>query len=68
MDRPQEGMLEVLVEDFSHHPHLRRITVETPQGTVRLPAAPAIFEDERPPGRVLALDEHTAAVRAEFSQ
>ena len=56
------------VEDFSQHPHLRRIAVETPQGSVRLPPAPAIFEDERQPGRVPSLGEHTAAVRAEFVQ
>ena len=56
------------VEDFSAHPHLRRIAVETPEGAVRLPAAPALFEDERQPGRVPALGEHTAAVRAEFAQ
>ncbi len=55
------------VEDFSRHPHLRRVTVETAEGTVRLPAAPAVFEDERPPGRVPALGEHTATVRAEFA-
>ena len=55
------------VEDFSHHPHLRRIVVDTPQGSVRLPPAPAIFEQERLPGRVPALGEHTAAVRAEFA-
>jgi crotonobetainyl-CoA:carnitine CoA-transferase CaiB-like acyl-CoA transferase len=56
------------VEDFSQHPHLRRITVETPEGPVRLPPAPAIFEDKRQPGRVPSLGEHTAAVRAEFAQ
>ena len=56
------------VEDFSQHPHLRRIKVETPQGPVRLPPAPAIFEDERLPGRVPALGEHTSAVRAEFAR
>jgi itaconate CoA-transferase len=56
------------VEDFSHHPHLRRIIVETPEGTVRLPAAPAVFEDDRPASRVPALCDHTAAVRAEFAR
>jgi crotonobetainyl-CoA:carnitine CoA-transferase CaiB-like acyl-CoA transferase len=56
-----------MVEDFSQHPHLRRITVETQEGPVWLPPAPAIFEDERLPGRVPALGEHTAAVRAEFA-
>ena len=68
MGRPLEGMLVVSVEDFSRHPHLRRITVETPQGAVRLPPAPATFEEECPPGQVPALGEHTAAVRAEFAQ
>jgi itaconate CoA-transferase len=56
------------VEDFSRHPHLRRIAVDTPEGPVRLPPAPAIFEIERPPGPVPALGEHTASVRAEFAQ
>jgi itaconate CoA-transferase len=56
------------VEDFSRHPHLRRIEVETPEGAVRLPATPAVLEDERAPGRVPALGEHTAAVSAEFAQ
>jgi itaconate CoA-transferase len=56
------------VEDFSAHPHLRRITVETPEGSVQLPAVPALFEEQRPPGRVPALGEHSAAIRAEFAQ
>ena len=56
------------VEDFSQHPHLRRITVETPGGTVQLPAAPAVFEEKQAPGRVPSLGEHTAAVRAEFAR
>ena len=55
------------VEDFSHHPHLRRIEIETPEGSVWLPPSPAIFDEERRPGRVPALGEHTAAVRTEFS-
>jgi itaconate CoA-transferase len=56
------------VEDFSHHPHLRRVAVDTPEGAVQLPAAPAVLEEERSPGRVPALGEHTAAVRAEFAK
>ena len=56
------------VEDFSHHPHLRRIAVDTPEGPVRLPAAPAVFEEHRPSGRVPALGAHTAAIRAEFAK
>ena len=55
------------VEDFSHHPHLRRIVVETPEGSVQLPAAPALSEVQRDPGRVPALGEHSAAVRGEFA-
>jgi itaconate CoA-transferase len=55
------------VEDFSHHPHLRRIVVETPQGGVQLPAAPALSEAQRDPGRVPALGEHSASVRGEFA-
>jgi itaconate CoA-transferase len=56
------------VEDFARHPHLRRIAVETPEGAVQLPAAPAVFEEERTPGRVPTLGEHTAAIRAEFGR
>jgi itaconate CoA-transferase len=56
------------IEDFSHHPHLRRMAVETPEGAVRLPAAPAVLEEDRPAGCVPALGEHTAAVRAEFAR
>jgi crotonobetainyl-CoA:carnitine CoA-transferase CaiB-like acyl-CoA transferase len=56
------------VEDFSRHPHLRRIAVDTPQGPIRLPPAPAIFEQEQFADHVPRLGEHTAAVRAEFAQ
>lgn len=45
------------MEGLSAHPHLRRIAVETPQGTVRLPAPPAIFDGrERDYGPVPALN------------
>jgi itaconate CoA-transferase len=33
------------MERLSHHPHLRRITVATPNGPVRVPAPAAIFAD-----------------------
>ena len=49
------------------HPHLRRIEVGTPSGTVRYPAPPA--RDDGAPrryGPVPALGEHSAAIRAEF--
>jgi formyl-CoA transferase len=53
--------------DLSRHPHLRRISVETPSGTVRLPAPGPIFEGfERTYGRVPALGENAGdAVPAE---
>src|SRR5262249_10046057 len=56
------------VEDFSHHPHLRRIAVDTPEGPVRLPAAPAVSKEPRPSGRFPALGAHPAAIRAEFAK
>jgi itaconate CoA-transferase len=48
------------------HPHLRRITVETPSGPASMPAPGARHEAPRRYGRVPALGEHTDAVRAEF--
>lgn len=55
------------VAELSTHPHLRRIAVQTPHGEARM-AAPAIqFRGEaRQYGPVPALDEHGAALRAEF--
>ncbi len=47
------------------HPHLRRITVDTPSGPVSYPA-PA-HGDGRRHGAVPALGAHTAQVRAEFN-
>jgi itaconate CoA-transferase len=38
------------VEDFSRHPHLRRIVVETPQGAVRLAAAPGSVRERAAAG------------------
>src|SRR3546814_301137 len=56
------------VEEFSRHPQLRRVEVDTPSGPVALPAPPARWSDDRPsPGSVPALDSHGAAIRAEFS-
>jgi crotonobetainyl-CoA:carnitine CoA-transferase CaiB-like acyl-CoA transferase len=56
------------VAAFARHPALRRIEAATPNGPVSL-AAPAarITGVARPAGRVPALDEHGAAIRAEFS-
>ena len=49
------------------HPHLRRITVETPSGPASYPAPAALYaSDGRRYGAVPALGEHTEKVRAEF--
>jgi len=49
------------------HPHLRRISVETPSGPVSYPAPAAIRDAARRYGRVPALGEHTEKVRREFA-
>ena len=57
------------VEDFSRHPQLRRMAVDTPTGPVDLPAPPARKRGEGPPapGPSPALGQHTEAIRAEFA-
>ena len=53
---------------LARHPHLRRIDVATPSGTVSYPAPAARHEGTpRGYGAVPRLGEHTASVRAEFS-
>ena len=54
------------VAGLARHPHLRRITVETPSGPVSYPAPAARSAASRRYGKVPALGEHTAKVRAEF--
>jgi formyl-CoA transferase len=57
------------VSDCAHlsaHPHLRRVTVETPSGPAAMPAPAPVIEGTRRYGRVPALGEHTEKVRAEF--
>jgi itaconate CoA-transferase len=49
------------------HPHLRRVSVETPSGPVSYPAPAAIRDTPRAYGRIPALGEHTEKVRKEFS-
>jgi itaconate CoA-transferase len=50
------------------HPHLRRIAVETPSGTVTYPAPAAQSNGEpRRYGAVPKLGEHSAKIRAEFA-
>jgi len=55
------------VAALSRHPHLRRITVTTPSGSVSYPApAERHASASRRYGPVPALGEHTQKVRAEF--
>ncbi|MFN3349297.1 CaiB/BaiF CoA transferase family protein [Pseudorhodoplanes sp.] len=51
---------------LSSHPHLRRITVDTPSGPATLPAPAPIVDGERRYGAVPALGAHTEQIRAEF--
>ena len=53
------------VDGLSSHPQLRRIEVEHEAGSVRLPAPPVRADWERF-GPVPAIDQHGAAIRAEF--
>jgi formyl-CoA transferase len=52
---------------LAQHPHLRRVSVDTPTGPASMPA-PAAIHDGAPRryGAVPALGEHTAMVRKEF--
>lgn len=51
----------------AEHPHLRFVSVETPGGEVRVVAPAAMFDAAAPQVRpVPGLDEHGAAIRAEF--
>jgi formyl-CoA transferase len=54
-------------ELLSKHPHLRRITVGAPSGSVSTPApAPLCSGEERSYGAIPALGEHTELIRREF--
>ncbi len=55
------------VLDLAAHPHLRRITVDTPGGPVSLPAPAAVRSGRPVPGAAPELGAHSAALRAEFS-
>ena len=50
------------------HPHLRRLTIDSPSGPIALPSPPARWMGEPDPsfGPLPALGEHTAKVRREF--
>ena len=56
------------VADLSHHPALRRVTVDTPNGPVSIAAPPVINSDGLPTlGPVPAIGSHTDAIRTEFA-
>lgn len=58
------------IEDVSHHPHVRRVIVSTPNGEASVIAPAAIFDGERPLrlGAVPACGAHTESLRQEFSK
>jgi formyl-CoA transferase len=62
LDRAQIAFAEVNdMAALSRHPHLRRVTVDTPNGPVSYPAPAAIFKGEpRDYGAVPAVGEHAA--------
>ena len=56
------------IEAILRHPHLRRLTIDSPSGPIALPSPPARWMGEPDPafGALPALGEHTAKVRREF--
>jgi itaconate CoA-transferase len=61
------GMLND-VAALADHPHLRRITVNSPEGPVTLPASPVRWTDKDiAPGPIPALGEFDAIIRTEFA-
>ena len=56
------------VADLSRHEQLRRVTAPSPTGPIALPASPLRWSCEQPStGAMPSLDEHGAALRAEFA-
>lgn len=56
------------VRGLAAHPQLREVSVPTPAGPVSVPAPPALHDLRSPePRPVPDLDEHGAALRAEFA-
>jgi len=55
------------VAELAHHPALRRVSVEIPNGLASIIAPPAIRDGKTPElGRVPSIGEHSAVIRAEF--
>ena len=54
-------------EDLARHPHLRRVSVGSPGGSISMPAPPAQRSGEaRAYGPIPALGEHTEKIKSEF--
>jgi len=55
---------------FSTHPVLRRVEISNPEGSIRFPAPPAIFNNKLTEtlGDVPELNQHGEAIRAEFAK
>ena len=52
---------------LSAHPHLRRVSVDTPTGSAQIPAPPPLVNGKTPePQGIPELGAHTAQVRQEF--
>ncbi len=57
------------VAELAHHPALRRIAVETPNGAVSIVAPPTTRDGEAPTlGAVPRIGEHSDAIRREFQR
>jgi itaconate CoA-transferase len=56
------------IEDILRHPHLRRLTIDSPSGPIALPSPPARWMGEPEPsfGPLPALGQHSDSVRSEF--
>ena len=58
------------VQGFSTHTVLRRVEISNPEGSIRFPAPPAIFNNKLTEtlGDVPELNQHGEAIRAEFAK
>lgn len=57
------------VAALSGHPHLRRLTVDTPSGLASIPAPPVRWDDDATMlGPVPAIDAHGSLIREEFAE
>jgi crotonobetainyl-CoA:carnitine CoA-transferase CaiB-like acyl-CoA transferase len=58
------------MQGFSTHPVLRRVEISNPEGSIRFPAPPAIFNNKLTEtlGNVPELNQHGEAIRAEFAK